>query len=267
LKVFERARENFSQKVFPQSPIQKTNPTETKTVKIPYDLHIHTALSACADNDMTPNNIVNMAALKGLRCIAATDHNSCLNCSAVMQLAQKRDILCLPGMELETSEGIHVICLFNTLSGAEAFSDYVYKNLPPVKNKPHIYGDQVVINKHDNPVREIETLLSVSSSISVENIVPMTAGYGGICYPAHIDRPANGILGILGVMHSDLKFRAFEVSARAPEGFSASHAYFENYNKIYSSDAHYLGDVSEPVNFLEAPELSADAVLRAINNV
>jgi len=30
------------------------------------DLHIHTALSPCAAEDMTPNNIVNMAMLKGL---------------------------------------------------------------------------------------------------------------------------------------------------------------------------------------------------------
>ena len=30
------------------------------------DLHIHTALSPCGDMDMTPNNIVNMAQLKGL---------------------------------------------------------------------------------------------------------------------------------------------------------------------------------------------------------
>ncbi|MDO5479206.1 MAG: histidinol-phosphatase, partial [Clostridia bacterium] len=29
-------------------------------MKLYYDLHIHSALSPCGDNDMTPNNIVNM---------------------------------------------------------------------------------------------------------------------------------------------------------------------------------------------------------------
>ena len=40
-----------------------------------YDLHIHSALSPCSDDDMTLNNIVNMACLKELDLIAITDHN------------------------------------------------------------------------------------------------------------------------------------------------------------------------------------------------
>ena len=70
-------------------------------MKIAVDLHIHSALSPCADNDMTPNNIVNMAVLKGLDAIAVTDHNSCSNVEAVMKVAGDR-ILVLPGMEVQS---------------------------------------------------------------------------------------------------------------------------------------------------------------------
>ena len=49
-----------------------------------YDLHIHSCLSPCGDDDMTPANLVGMAAVKGLDVIALTDHNSCRNCPAAL---------------------------------------------------------------------------------------------------------------------------------------------------------------------------------------
>ena len=50
-----------------------------------YDLHMHSCLSPCGDDDMTPANLVGMAAVKGLDVIALTDHNSCRNCPAAMK--------------------------------------------------------------------------------------------------------------------------------------------------------------------------------------
>lgn len=50
-----------------------------------YDLHIHSCLSPCGDNDMTPNNIAGMAALKGLNLLALTDHNTAKNCPAFFE--------------------------------------------------------------------------------------------------------------------------------------------------------------------------------------
>ena len=49
-----------------------------------YDFHIHSCLSPCGDNDMTPNNIVGMAAISGLEIIAITDNEL----SPVYQLSQ-----------------------------------------------------------------------------------------------------------------------------------------------------------------------------------
>ena len=99
----------------------------------PYDLHIHSCLSPCGDDDMTPNNLVGMAALSGCQVIAVTDHNSCKNAGAVMRAGEEAGLLVLPGMELCTAEEAHVVCLFETLEGAMAFDGYVYGHMPREK--------------------------------------------------------------------------------------------------------------------------------------
>ena len=76
-----------------------------------YDLHLHSCLSPCADNDMTPNNIAGMAALAGLQIAALTDHNSCKNCPAFFAACKRYGVVPVAGMELTTAEGIYLICL------------------------------------------------------------------------------------------------------------------------------------------------------------
>ena len=83
-----------------------------------YDLHIHSCLSPCGDDDMTPANIVGMSVIKGLDVIAVTDHNSCKNCPAVLTAAEEYGILAIPGMEINTSEEVHAVCLFEELKAA-----------------------------------------------------------------------------------------------------------------------------------------------------
>ena len=68
--------------------------------ELAYDLHIHSCLSPCGDDDMTPANIAGMAALKGLDAVALTDHNSCKNCPAFLAAAKEYGIIGIPGMEL-----------------------------------------------------------------------------------------------------------------------------------------------------------------------
>ena len=64
-----------------------------------YDFHIHSCLSPCGDNDMTPSNIAGMAALMGLDIIAITDHNTSKNAASVMAAGQEAGVLVIPGME------------------------------------------------------------------------------------------------------------------------------------------------------------------------
>ena len=100
-----------------------------------YDLHIHSALSPCADNDMTPNNIAGMAAIKGLSILALTDHNSAKNCPAFFDACKQQGIIAIAGMELSTAEDIHLVCLFEELDDAMRFDAEIEKHLMPIKNK------------------------------------------------------------------------------------------------------------------------------------
>ena len=43
-------------------------------MKVYYDLHMHSCLSPCGADDMTPNNLVHMAALAGLEVLLVLGH-------------------------------------------------------------------------------------------------------------------------------------------------------------------------------------------------
>ncbi|HZW04812.1 MAG TPA: PHP domain-containing protein, partial [Anaerolineaceae bacterium] len=85
------------------------------------ELHVHTVLSACAEIEMLPPLIVEEALAKGIDVIAITDHNTTGNVAAVQRAALGINLTVLPGMELQTREEVHVLCLFDTLDQAEAF--------------------------------------------------------------------------------------------------------------------------------------------------
>ena len=104
-------------------------------MKLYYDLHIHSCLSPCGDNEMTPFNLVNTAKVFGYDLIALTDHNSCRNCRAALEAGKAAGITVVPGMELCTSEEIHVVCLFADLDSAESFGALVREHIPPIKNR------------------------------------------------------------------------------------------------------------------------------------
>ena len=77
-----------------------------------YDFHLHSCLSPCADDDNTPSNIAGMGVVSGLNIMALTDHNTCKNCPAFFEAAKRNGIIPIAGMELTTSEDIHIIFLF-----------------------------------------------------------------------------------------------------------------------------------------------------------
>ena len=127
-----------------------------------YDFHNHSCLSPCGDGDMTPFNLVNMAKLLNLDVIALTDHNSALNCPAALKVGQAVGVTVIPGMELCTSEEVHVVCLFDELDGALSFSDYVHKTMPPVKNRADIFGEQIIVDENDNTTGSEKILLTTA---------------------------------------------------------------------------------------------------------
>ena len=215
-----------------------------------YDLHVHSCLSPCGDDDNTPNNIAGMAKLCGIDILALTDHNSAKNCPAFFEACKKYGIIPIAGMELTTSEDIHVVCLFEDLESALAFDGYVEKNRMKIKNKPEIFGKQLVLDGEDMPIGQVDDLLINASNISITEVSNVVESYGGVCYPAHIDRESNGIIAILGAIPEDLSFNYFELNNNEN---IATYSYLYGIPKdrfIISSDAHYLTDIRDKENFI-----------------
>ncbi len=235
-------------------------------MKLYYDFHIHSCLSPCGDSDMTPNNIVNFAKLMGYDAIALTDHNTALNCPAVARLAEENNITFIPGMELCTAEEVHIVCLFYTLEDALSFSDYVKSTMPPIKNKPSIFGEQLICDENDNVIGQEDTLLVTASGISTEKVVKKVAEYNGICYPAHIDRSSFSILSNLGMIDDYFGFKCAEIFDISKENeLKEKHPYLRQLKILSDSDAHYLENMRLPQQVLDIPENNLKSILDFLN--
>ncbi len=231
-------------------------------MKLHYDFHIHSCLSPCGDSDMTPNNIVNFAKLMGYDAIALTDHNTALNCPAVAKLAEENGITFIPGMELCTSEEVHIVCLFYSLEDALSFSDYVKSTMPPIKNKPAVFGEQLICDENDNIIGREETLLVTASGISTERVVKKVSEYNGICYPAHIDRSSFSILSNLGIIDDYFGFKCAEIYDITKEDeLIDKHPYLKELKILSDSDAHYLENMRLPQQTIDVAENSVKAIL------
>ena len=132
-----------------------------------YDLHTHSCLSPCGDEDNTPNNIAGMASISEIDIVALTDHNSSKNCAAFYTAAEKYGIIPVAGMELTTAEDIHVVCLFENLADALDFDKYVENNRYLIKNKPEFFGEQLILDGEDNVIGNEENLLTNATFISI----------------------------------------------------------------------------------------------------
>lgn len=232
------------------------------------DFHIHSALSPCGDEDMTPSNIVNMALLKGLDIIAVTDHNSCGNLPAVMQVARDNGLMVIPGMEVQSREEVHIVCLFKRIEGAMKFAEIVYNSLPDIKNNEEVFGRQLIFNDVDEIIGKEEKLLLSSAALSVNDVFLLVRGLGGICIPAHVDRSGYSIIANLGFIPPNLKVKTIEISKKiTPESAYKKYPFLKKFNYIVSSDAHYLQDISEREFFIELDCLSISDLFKKLDNV
>lgn len=230
-----------------------------------YDLHVHSCLSPCGDDDMTPANIAGMASIKGLGIVALTDHNSTKNCPAFFKACKTHGIIPIAGMELTTLEDIHIVCLFPDLDSAMEFDREVEAKRAPIKNRPEIFGRQQIMDHEDNVLEEEENLLLYATELTLEEGKALCESFGGVCYPAHIDRESNGIVAILGGVPEDAGYSAFELNDRESETeYRERFPHLNGMVQLVSSDAHYLWDISEAENVIEIPDepYSSDLVRR-----
>lgn len=232
-----------------------------------YDLHIHSCLSPCGDDDMTPNNIAGMGVLNGLNIMALTDHNTAKNCPAFFKAAKKNGIIPIAGMELTTAEDIHVVCLFKELQAALDFDSTVDSHRIKYKNRTDIFGNQLILDEEDAVIGTEDFFLPNATDISVENVPKIVKDLGGFCYPAHIDREANGIISILGDFPVNSGFTAAEYHDSENIGkFNEKYPETRNKQIIVSSDAHYLWNIKDKKEFflIDDEPYSSDLVRKRL---
>ncbi len=207
---------------------------------------MHSCLSPCGDQLMTPNNIVRMAQLKGLDMIAVSDHNTAMHLGAIEKVAREVGIGLLPAMELTTREEVHLLAYFEQVEAAREFSRKIYEHLPPIKNRPEFFGPQVELNEEDEPVREEERLLISALDLGIDQLTEEIRAAGGLAVPAHVNRGNNGILNALGFIPPGAGYAVLEVCPTLPLAHKIT-----TERVLHSSDAHQLGDILERVEYLE----------------
>ena len=206
-----------------------------------YDLHMHSALSPCAENDMTPNNMAGFAALAGLAIAALTDHNTAANCPAFFKACKRYGVVPVGGMELTTAEEIHIVCLFPTLEATLDFDELVRSRRMNIPNDPRIFGDQLIFDAEDRVIGTDPFYLPAATSIALEEVPHLVKRCGGICYPAHIDRPSGGLPTILGGFPPEVPFTCYELNdASNKEEYEQRFPVLKGMRQICCSDAHRL---------------------------
>lgn len=220
-------------------------------MKYAYDLHIHSVLSPCADRLMTPNNIFNMANLKGLNIISVTDHNTLKQLSICETLSQSYDFLWIPGVEITVSEGFDVLCYFKTLKDALRFDQLLEQALPKIINPLDKYSEQTICDVHDDTIEIYPYLLINPIQWSLETLIEQLKPFDHILIYAHID-------------HNSKSGKAY-IGTHPLDGIEYKNPLLKHrLNHFYNSDAHQIIDILEVTehNKIELDELSMDAFFR-----
>ena len=224
------------------------------------DLHIHTCLSPCAQPEMLPTAIVEHARDKGIDVIGVCDHNSAENVSAVRAAGESRGVQVLGGMEICSSEEVHVLAFFGDDGALLEMQNVVHENLPGENNEDY-FGEQLIVDKDDKIVGSSNKLLIGSTSLGIDRVVELVHGLGGLAVASHVDRQSFSIIAQLGFIPEALSLDALEVSWRCEPSEVSN---YESYDLplIRSSDAHFLSDVGKTATtfLLSSPSLAEVAM-------
>lgn len=221
-----------------------------------YDLHIHSALSPCSDDLMTINNIFNMAYIKGLQLIAITDHNS-LKQQYYLEKIIEHDILkgkidYVHGVELQSSEEIHLLAYFKKGSNLNVIQEWIDKHLIKVKNQSDYYGNQYIFNEFDEVIGIEDNLLISSLDLNVYQIVKKVHEFNGVVILAHVMAKRYGIYEVYHGIPDDLNYDEIEVeSIKQLNELKQLCKHLKDDYVFFNSDAHNLESISEPINQID----------------
>ena len=166
-----------------------------------------------------------------------------------------------------TAEDIHAVCLFPSLDEAMAFDRFLDERRVRILNEPDVFGRQQIMDAEDNVTDEEQYLLINAVNVYLDELYGIAHSFGGIAFPAHLDKDANGVLSMLGTVPDHPDFRVAEyhdLDKRAD--FEARFPFLKEKISLENSDAHYLWDINEPEAFftLDVEPYSSDNARRAI---
>ncbi len=212
------------------------------------DFHLHSCLSPCGDLEMSPSAIAAILKQRGVQIAALTDHNSALNCPAFAEACRREGIAALYGMEAQSAEEVHLLCLFSHLQTALDFGSEIYDLMPPVMNNPEKMGDQVYVDADEQILGEVDKYLVTSADMSLDDIARRVTELGGIVIPAHADRPAFSLTSQLGFIPEG-PWAAIEVVRMDTDIDTLG------YPLTISSDAHYTEHIARRTFGLDIAEM------------
>lgn len=218
---------------------------------------------------MSPRVIAEELSKRDIKIAALTDHNTSLNCPAFKLACEKLGIFPLFGMEAQSLEEVHCLCLFEDLKIAMGFSQEIYELLPNIKNVPEKMGDQVFVNEEDEILGEVEKYLVISIPLSIDEIEKKVHDLGGLFIPAHADRPAFSMFSQLGYIPKG-NYDAIEVTRIPPMVQNPLTQELEpletyDYPLISDSDAHYEEHIGRRTTILEIEgNINFDSIRKAL---
>ena len=207
---------------------------------------------------MIPPLIVEQALDLGIELIAITDHNASANVGAVQKAAANTSLHVLCGMEIQTREEVHSLCLFDTLGQINQLQEIVDATLPRISNQPDHFGEQFIVDETGDFVRREDQMLLVSSNLSLSEAWRYVQNLGGLFIPAHVNRKAFGLLESLGLVPTDIPIEALEISRHLkPDEAPQKFPQIKGYPLIQNGDVHRLDEFhGRMLLHLAAPTIS-----------
>lgn len=218
------------------------------------DFHVHTCLSPCADVTMVPNEMAKRFSSCGVDWVGITDHNSCGNVKVFEKVFSKYGIKILAGIEIQSTEEVHVLGYFPSIESAEKFSELIRSHLPNIQNDPERFGYQLLVDEEDHFVGMEEKILSVSVDLDLNEVFELVRKFNGLFVYAHVNR-AFGVLNQLGFIPETPPFDAIE---------SIGDMNYGNRAVFKSSDAHFLDQINSPKTEIETDKRDFDGFKMAI---
>ncbi|MDI6850519.1 MAG: PHP domain-containing protein [bacterium] len=233
------------------------------------DFHIHSALSPCGSLEMSPKKIVETALQKGINFIAITDHNAYENSAQLSKFVEKKLISALYGMEVQTSEEVHLLALFDSVEKLKEFGKIVYEHLPNIPNNPDYFGDQVVVDENDEIIKFEEKLLLNSITLSMDEVLSLVKDYGGISVLSHVNATHFSIISQLGFIPENLNVDALEVmyNTEVSKINDKEIPGVSNYPIVMFSDAHYPEEIGRGYVVFNVEKPTVEEIKKALKGL